>query len=77
MKPLHILPLLLAAAVVATAAYAGTINGTSRADNLVGSDSADVINGRGGNDTIEGRAGPDQLVGGPATTTSQATVSSR
>ena len=56
---------LLAAALVvlAPAAHAATLIGTSGPDVLEGTDEADRIEGRGGDDTITGLAGHDTLYG--------------
>lgn len=48
-----------------------TINGTSRADQLVGTNNPDTIQGFGGNDSLDGRGGADSLFGGAGLDTLQ------
>jgi lysophospholipase L1-like esterase len=55
---------LLAPLVAAGVAWAGTINGTPRADALRGTPGADKLYGKAGNDRLFGYAGNDLLVGG-------------
>jgi hypothetical protein len=55
----------IALLVLASAADARTISGTSGRDVLLGTPHADRLDGLGGADRIFGRGGPDVLVGGP------------
>ena len=52
------------ALLVATAAFAATINGTDGPDAINGTPGADTINGLGGDDTINGLGGRDRIDGG-------------
>jgi Ca2+-binding RTX toxin-like protein len=53
-----------AVALVATSAYADTIDGTPGSDNLTGTGQADTINGFAGNDFVAARGGNDLIRGG-------------
>lgn len=53
-----------AVALIATSAYADTINGTPGNDSLTGTAQADTINGFAGNDFVAAKAGSDLIRGG-------------
>jgi hypothetical protein len=59
----------LVAALIVTAAVAGTIRGTPRNDTLRGTAMADKLYGNGGTDRLYGLAGNDYLNGGPGNDT--------
>ena len=54
----------LITALMATAAYAAVLYGTSGDDTITGTDQIDSIYGYGGKDTLYGKGGTDNLLGG-------------